>query len=156
MLPTVLAPAREHQSWHWAGQPWEVQLKTNTGARAHAQAEKLPQEAPVIAAVSSPQQAATISPGGSTSPCCWGSQGPVSREGCSELVCFRELEKQQQAVRQQVRGWDQCVDRGNGQQVVVVVQPSPVQGASLFHLRLSRAAHRGFGSSETWQLAQQI
>lgn len=54
----------------------------------------------------------------------------MSREGCSELVCFRELEEQQQAVGQQVREWDQCVDRGNGLQVVVVVQPSPVQGAS--------------------------
>lgn len=84
-----------------------------------------------------------------------GSQGPVSREGCSELVCFRELEEQQRVVGQRGRGWDRHVNRGNGQQGAVV-QPPPVQGASPLCLRLLRAARRGFGRTETWQRAQQI
>lgn len=51
-----------------------------------------------------------ISPGESTSPC--HHQGPVPREGCSELGHFRELEAHERAMGQRGRGWDRCVDRG--------------------------------------------
>lgn len=38
--------------------------------------------------------------GGRPPHAAWGRQGPVSREGCSELVRSRELEEQQRAVGQ--------------------------------------------------------
>lgn len=46
VLVTVLALAREKQSQHWAGHPWEVLPKTNTGPQACGWAEEHPQEAP--------------------------------------------------------------------------------------------------------------